>query len=58
MKSPELSEVSAPRTANEPVEPTGAVARKNLVLGLALTGIAILMAVGAVVVSLIYLHYD
>ena len=49
--------MSAPRT-NEPVEPTGAVARKNLVLGLALTGIAILMAVGAVVVSLIYLHYD
>jgi hypothetical protein len=57
MTGQELPEVSAPRT-NEPVEPTGAVARKNLVLGLALTGIAILMAVGAVVVSLIYLHYD
>jgi hypothetical protein len=50
--------MSAPRTTNEPVEPTGAVARKNLMLGLALTGIAFLMAVGAIVVSLIYLHYD
>jgi hypothetical protein len=54
----ELPEVSAPRTTNEPVEPTGAVARKNLMLGLALTGIAFLLAVGAIVVSLIYLHYD
>ena len=58
MTAQELPEVSAPRTTNEPVEPTGAVARKNLVLGLALTAVAFLMAVGAVVVSLIYLHYD
>ena len=58
MTNPELPEVSAPRTTTEPVEPTGEVARKNVMLGLALTGIAILMAVGAVVVSLIYLHYD
>jgi hypothetical protein len=54
----QLPEAATPRTTSEPVEPTGAVARKNLVLGLALTAIAFLMAVGAVVVSLIYLHYD
>jgi hypothetical protein len=53
-----LPEAPTPRTTNKPVEPTGAVARKNLVLGLALTAIAFLMAAGAVVVSLIYLHYD
>lgn len=54
----QLPEPSTPRTTNEPVEPTGAVARKNLVLGLALTAIAFLMAAGTVLVSLIYLHYD
>ena len=42
---------------NEPVEPVGEVARKNVALGLALFGVALLIAVGAVVVSLIYLHY-
>jgi hypothetical protein len=43
---------------NEPVEATPAVARKNILLGLALLGVALLFAAGAVVVSLIYLHYD
>jgi len=47
-----------PRTTSEPVEPTPELARKNVVLGLALLGIALLIAAGAVVVSLIYLHYD
>ena len=42
---------------NEPVEPVGEVARKNVALGLALFAIAILIAAGSVVVSLIYLHY-
>jgi hypothetical protein len=41
-----------------PVEPTPELARKNIVLGLALLGIALLMAAGAVVVSLVYLHFD
>jgi hypothetical protein len=54
----QLPERTPPRTTTEPIEPTGAVARKNLVLGLALGGISILLAVGAVLVSLIYLHYD
>jgi hypothetical protein len=47
-----------PRTTSEPVEPTPELARKNIVLGLALLGIAILIAAGTVVVSLIYLHYS
>jgi hypothetical protein len=48
-----------PETAPiEPVEPTGEVARKNVVLGLALTFVALLIAAGAIVVSVIYLHYD
>jgi hypothetical protein len=47
-----------PRTTNEPVEPSPELARKNLLLGLALLGVAILIAAGAVAVSLIYLQYD
>ena len=47
-----------PRTTTEPVEPTPEIARKNIVLGLALLAIALLFAAGAVVVSLIYLQYD
>jgi hypothetical protein len=47
-----------PRTTTEPVEPTAEVARKNVTLGLALLGISLLIAVGAVVVSLIYLQFD
>ena len=53
---PETS--AAPRTSNLPVEPVGEVARKNYVLALALTGIVVLMVVGSVLVSLVYLHYD
>lgn len=47
-----------PRTTNEPVEATPEIARKNVLLGLALLGIALLMAAGAVLVSLIYLQFD
>ena len=53
-----MIEPAPPRTTSEPVEPTPELARKNVVLGLALLGIALLIAAGAVVVSLIYLHYD
>jgi hypothetical protein len=53
-----LQETAAPRTTNMPVEPTGEVARKNIALGLALIGIALLITAGAVIVSLVYLHYD
>ena len=53
-----LPEAAPPRTTNLPVEPVGEVARKNYVLALALTAIVVLMVVGAVLVSLVYLHYD
>jgi hypothetical protein len=53
-----LPETAPPSTTNLPVEPTGEVARKNIMLGLALFGIAVLIAAGAIVVSLVYLHYD
>jgi hypothetical protein len=41
-----------------PVEPTPEVARKNVTLAMALLGLAILIAAGAVVVALVYLQYD
>jgi hypothetical protein len=53
-----LPEPPPPRTTTEPIEPTGEVARKNIVLALALVGVAILLAGGAVLVSFIYLLYD
>ena len=53
-----LPEPPSPRTYYEPVEPTGEIARKNVVLGIALFVISVLMAAGAVLVSLIYLHFD
>jgi hypothetical protein len=53
-----LPEPPPPRTYFEPVGPTSDLARKNVVLGLALFAIAILMAAGAVVISLVYLQYD
>jgi len=53
-----MSEPLPPRTTVEPVEPTAEVARKNVLLGWALFGIALLIAAGAVAVSFLYLHYD
>jgi hypothetical protein len=53
-----MSEPLPPRTTNEPVEVTPELARKNVVLGWALLGVALLIAAGAVVVSLIYLQFD
>jgi hypothetical protein len=53
-----MSEPLPPRTTSEPVEPSPELARKNIVLGLVLLGIALLIAAGAVVVSLIYLQFD
>jgi|GraSoi013_1_20cm_3_1032427.scaffolds.fasta_scaffold69955_2 hypothetical protein len=53
-----MSEPLPPRTTNEPVEVTPELARKNMVLGWALLGLALLIAAGAVVVSLIYLQFD
>jgi hypothetical protein len=41
-----------------PVESSPEVAKRNVALGMSLLGLAILIAVGAIVVALIYLHYD
>ena len=40
------------------IEPVGEVARKNVVLALALFGVVLLMVAGTIAVSFIYLHYD
>ena len=53
-----MSEPLPPRTTSEPVDVTPELAKKNVALGLALFGIALLFATGAVVVSLLYLQFD
>jgi hypothetical protein len=53
-----MSEPLPPRTTSEPVEVTPELARKNVTLGWALLGIALLIAAGTVAVSFIYLHFD
>ena len=53
-----MSEPLPPRTTIEPVEATTEIARRNVVMGWALLGLALLVAAGAVGVSLIYLHFD
>ena len=53
-----LPEPVPQRTTYLPVETTPEIARKNVRLGIALFVFALLIAGGAVLVSLIYLHYD
>jgi len=53
-----LPEPVPQRTTYLPVEATPEIARKNVRLGIALFVFALLIAGGAVLVSLIYLHYD
>jgi hypothetical protein len=53
-----MSEPLPPRTTVDPVEATPEVARKNILLGWALFGIAVLIAAGAVLVSFLYLQFD
>ena len=52
------AEVPAPSTTVAPVDPVGEVARKNVALALALVGMVLLIALGTIAVSFIYLHYD
>jgi heme/copper-type cytochrome/quinol oxidase subunit 2 len=52
------AETTRTRASNEPVEPTGEVARKNVMLALVLVAVVILVVAGTVAISLIYLHYD
>jgi hypothetical protein len=51
-------EAPLPSTTTGPVEPVGEVARKNVILALALVGVVLLIVAGTIAVSLIYLHYD
>jgi hypothetical protein len=53
-----LREPPPPRTLRPPVDVTPEIARKNIRLGLALFVLALLIAAGAVVVALVYLHFD
>ena len=53
-----LPEPPPPRTYFDPVGHTPDVVRKNVRLGAVLFVIALLMAAGAVLVSLIYLQFD
>jgi hypothetical protein len=53
-----LPEAPPPRTTNEPVESTPEIARKNVMLGLALFVVTLVVAAGTVVVALVYLQYD
>ena len=53
-----IPEAVPQRTTYLPVEATPELARKNVRLGIALFVLAMLIAAGAVAVSLIYLHYD
>ena len=41
-----------------PVETSPEVAKRNIALAWSLLGLAILIAAGAIVVALVYLHYD
>jgi hypothetical protein len=41
-----------------PIEATPEVARRNVVLAVSLLGVALLIAVGAVVVAFVYLQFD
>jgi hypothetical protein len=56
--SDRIPEAVPQRTTYLPVEVTPEIARKNVRLAIALFVLAALIAAGAVVVSLIYLHYD
>jgi len=53
-----MSEPLQQRTTSEPVEVTPDLARKNVLLGWSLFGLALLIAAGAVAVSFLYLHFD
>ena len=53
-----MSEPLPPRTTSAPVEVTPEIARKNVLLGWMLLGIALLIAAGTVAVSFIYLQFD
>jgi len=56
--SERLPEPLPRRRTYPPVDFTPEVARKNIRLGIGLAFLCVVMATGAVLISLIYLHYD
>jgi hypothetical protein len=56
--SERLPEPAPPETVHPSIESSAEIARRNAVLGLALFGLALLIAGGAVAVALIYLHFS
>ena len=56
--SERLPEPYPRRRTYPPVDVTPEVARKNIRLAIGLAVLCVLMAAGAVLISLIYLHYD
>jgi hypothetical protein len=50
-----LPEPHPPRTMHEPVDPERELAHRNVVLGLALFGLALLLFAGTFVIALVYL---
>jgi hypothetical protein len=53
-----VPEPPLPRTTHEPPDPGSALARKNLLFGLALLGVFLLLFAGIVLVAVIYLALD
>jgi hypothetical protein len=53
-----LPEPLPPRTAHEPADPEAALARKNLIWGLALFGFVLLLFGATILVAIVYLALD
>jgi hypothetical protein len=53
-----LPEVPPPRTIHQPVDPQAALARKNMLFGLALFGFVLLLFGATILVAYVYLALD
>jgi hypothetical protein len=53
-----LPEPATPPTMHEPVEPEAALARRNMIFGLALFGFVVLLFGATILVAYVYLALD
>jgi hypothetical protein len=53
-----LPEAAPPRTSQQPVDPEAALARKNMLFGLALFGFVLLLFGATILVAYVYLALD
>jgi hypothetical protein len=53
-----LPEAAPPRTIQQPVDPEAALARKNMLFGLALFGFVLLLFGATILVAYVYLALD